>query len=252
MDKEDRTLRKILIDFVASLFLVENKVYRSLKALLFAPARLPLCYIKGNTIRYVRPIQFFLLANLIYYLAPQIDTFNSNYKTQMHGLPYSAWIYPKVLSHLEEKGLEEVDFQRQFDRTTSQLAKLIVILLAPMMGFLLWALHAKKRQFYAGDHIAVALYILTFIILVLAVLLPIMLRLAHWLFSGLELTEQIFSGLVIVVITLYVTLAFRGVYQQRPWVATLKGLCFALFFIPFLHLFRFILLLATLGILFNS
>ena len=249
VDKDDRTLRKIVGDFVASLFLVENKLYRSIKALFFAPARLPKTYIEGNTIRYVRPIQFFLLANLIYYLAPQVDTFNTSYKTQMQGLPYSAWVYPRVQNYLAKEGIQEVGFERQFDRISGQAAKLIIILLVPMMGLLLWVLHLKKREFFAGDHIAVALYILTFDILVLAVLLPLILRVIHWVSPGFELTERIFSSFVLAVIALYVTQVLRVVYQQRVFVAAMKAICFSLFFVPFLQIFRFMLLLVTLAIM---
>ena len=89
---EDKSARKWLSTVFADLSMVDGKLFRTLKGLLFSPGRLAKDYAVGRRVKYLKPLNLFLMANLVYFLIPTFDTFTTRLYTQMRGLPYSPLV----------------------------------------------------------------------------------------------------------------------------------------------------------------
>ena len=252
LSDKDRTLLAVLGEFMSSLWNFDNKFYRSLKLLLFKPGELSRLYILGVRQRYLRPVRFFLIANLLYFLFPIFSSLNTAFKTQMNGLVYSDWVRPNIEAFIEKKEVEYEVFEREFNRKSSSIAKLIVIVLAPIFGFMFWMLHLRFRTFYAADFVVLAMYFLTFYILVFLLVFPsIFVRVVHLL--GYEMNhfigERVYGNIMFIGNGIFLAVAFRRIFKQKWWVVILKALVVIILFVPALFLYRFILLNCTLALM---
>src|SRR6185436_8051179 len=58
-----------LVDAVTEIFSVDGKTFRTARQLLFHPGRLTLDYYQGRRVQYLKPIQLFLIVNVILLIA---------------------------------------------------------------------------------------------------------------------------------------------------------------------------------------
>ena len=166
LTEQDRSIKAMIGEWLGSIWNLDNKMVRSLKVLLSQPGELSRLFILGNRKRYIRPIQLFLIVNLIYFLFPMVNSLNTPFKTQMQGLPYSGLLKPKIEKIIVESGMEYAVFEQKFNQTSQNIGNLIVIILAPFFGLLFSLLHFKEKKYFFTDFLAISLYFLTFFILV--------------------------------------------------------------------------------------
>lgn len=252
LTERDRSLSRMLGDFLQGILNFDNKFFRTFKTLVTRPGALTLAYHRGARERFLRPVQLFLIANLLYFIFPVLSSLNVSFKIQMYDLPYSAWVRPKLEGYLADRQLDALEFERKFDRQSPQIAKLIVVILVPLYGLLFRLLYWKRRDYFLTDFFALAFYFLSFYILILLVLIPgsiypLLLRfdLQVTYFWG-EVVYGLFTALVL---GAFLVIAFQRLFGRPLWRHILRSLMVILLFIPFLQFFRFLLLLVTLALL---
>src|SRR5687768_16563949 len=64
----EQTMRHFLRDSLADLASLDGKLLRTLRALIVRPGELTREFMDGRRVLYLRPLQLFLLANLIYFV----------------------------------------------------------------------------------------------------------------------------------------------------------------------------------------
>lgn len=247
INPKDKSLAILVGDFFSALFLLESKFFVSLKMLFIRPATLPRTYISGVTNRYLKPIQFFLIGNLIYFLIPHVDTFDTSYNSQINVLPYSSYVKPIVMNFIEEHGYNEAAFIEEYERTSNQVAKLIVIIIVPLVGLIFYLLHFNRSGFYASDHISVALYFMSFIFMFLMVILPSIIGVLRWMSFSIILSETVFEITAFITLITYSFFLMKGVYKNSGVYSLFKAVIVTITFFPLIQVFRFILLFITLA-----
>src|SRR5687767_9581425 len=70
---EHRRLRHLFGQFFGALTDLDSRVWRSVRALAFQPGRLTRDWFAGRRAYWMSPIALFLLANLLFFLAPAIS-----------------------------------------------------------------------------------------------------------------------------------------------------------------------------------
>jgi len=242
---EDKSVKRWLGELFSSIWMLDGKLFKTLKYLIFRPAQLASDYVAGKRKPYVRPLNIFLIANILYFLSPTFDTFKTTLHSQMTNMPYKAIVEYAVDVKLEKKGLDLEEFTAQYDRKTVEVSKLILIVLAPLLGFLLYALF-RKQGLYLSDSFGLALQYWAFFMLMFIVFLPYLNRLVDALFDYVFLRGEIFISISALVVS-----GFYLFFQLKPWkgekwpwyIAKLLVLLVA--FIPILTGYRFILFWAT-------
>ncbi|QHT66790.1 DUF3667 domain-containing protein [Rhodocytophaga rosea] len=155
--------------YVSSIFQAltstDHKLWRTLKVILMSPGTLSRYYMEGRRIQYLTPVSIFFLANLIYFLIPYFETFNSSLHTQTHLLPHSKIALEMVNEYLEKHQLNEQEFRKMYEAKSTETAKLLLIALVMLTSLPIGLINFRKQPYISG-HITFAFETVTFNLLV--------------------------------------------------------------------------------------
>jgi hypothetical protein len=158
---------------LGGLFNLDGRLWRTLRSLVFAPGRLAVDYCRGARVRWMRPVQVFLLANVVYFLVqPRIrfNAFPATLELQLERQSYSAWLRPFVEARLAESGLTRAEYAVLFDAAVGDLARSLLILLVPLTALAMHAV-ALGRGRRLIEHVVLATHYVSAQLLVVHVLL---------------------------------------------------------------------------------
>ena len=175
----DLGMKKFLAQTVDIFTHFDSKFIRSSKYLMGYPGFLPKAYITGNRVKYAKPMQVFLLANILFYFTTHILNV-SDYSPyfgdhQYFGLSdhwlfswasgFDNWIITQIDALGEWKmarlHLSKQEFQDTFIENSWIYSKTFVILLIPLYAGVLWLMFRKKFQYF-GAAVIFAIYFLSF------------------------------------------------------------------------------------------
>jgi hypothetical protein len=218
LEPEEQRFRWFLGQVIKALTMADGRFLGSLGRLVFRPGTLDRDWLAGRRRRQLAPLSLFLIANLVYFFHPPLTDFNLSLADQIYQQPYSAVAERMVSARLESRGVELVAYAASYQAEATGLAKLLVILQAPLLALALLALHPRRRLYFV-DHLAVSLHFWAFLLfLVMAV--PLGLGLVYRL-TGLgsqAFLQLSLGGLVL----LYAWQQLRVAYGQPGWLALAK------------------------------
>jgi hypothetical protein len=216
------------------------------------PGRLSKDYIQGIRQRYMKPIPMFFVGNLIYFLFPLFETFNTSFHSQMRLQDYSDYIRPIAAEKMRKENLTEVQLADLYNAKTGPLSKLMLILFVPAYALVFGVLHMRKGHFFA-DHLTLGLEFMSYILFYNTIVLS-------FLMAGIGAIVQFFGGdvtwltnewtllmPVIIVSIMYFLIRAERTFYGEKWVwAVVKAV---LFFgvLPFILVgYRLLLFFATM------
>ena len=244
---KDRSILVWIENFVSGLWLLDGKVIRSFRYLLFKPGTYASDIYQGIRKRYLTPMQLFLIANLIYFLLPSFVTFKTTLDSQRNNLPYSRFVRDYIDVIISKSGEVYEVFDLTFNTQAVSLSKILIILMAPMFGAVVWVLYLRRKEFYLTDFFNLGLQFMAFFILAFEVLFFGLFWLLIWIFQPtFQITDQHLGVIAMVMTGLYLFFQLKGVFTEKGIWRILKVpvLIFSLIFL--VAVYRFILLFATL------
>lgn len=240
----DRRLGHLLWQGFEAATDLDGRFWRSLRALVLSPGRLSRDYLDGRRKYWMAPMALFLLANVIYFVAPptltDFDLPLSDQMGQPHATLTQSWVDKRVAARdrvarerwqalpadqrrAAVQGYTVADYAREYRAQSGNVGKALIILHVPFLALGL-ALLFWRRRLYFAEHLVVACHLFTFLLLfVPAVMLP-----TEWLAvrtgvaSGGFFQTAAMGSLVLV--GLYFSLGVRRVYTPPPWVWLLAPL----------------------------
>ena len=249
---KDSSLKHLVADFLGSLFNFDNKLFHTLRLLLTKPGELTRLYKIGVRRKYLKPIQVYLIANLIYFLFPIVDSLNTTLFTQMNGLPYSRMVKPAIEQKISKSGLELDAFQAVYNKQSKEVGKLIVIIIVPLLGILFQLLYWRQAQMTFVDHMILSFNFVSLLIFGAFLVFPwILFQVVRW--AGLAFGNVIYEGVISIYLLIFILVflgeAFRRLVGGKRWAHYLKALIVVFFIIPILMIYRFVLLWVTLALI---
>jgi len=242
---EELTLRAQLAQLVGGLFSVDGKFLRSFGALL-RPGFLAVEYCRGSRMRWMRPVQLFLVANLCYFLLQPLtdfNTFNSTLRLQLERQHYSAALRPVVDARVAELGITFEQYAEGFDRTASGLARSLVLLLVPAIALVMRLVAWRGRRNYV-EHLVMAAHYLSYTLVVLYCgVFGLLTAVQH--VSGIYLSEQHSGYLALAVLFAWLAPAWRRFHGVPLWRACLAALVVAYAHMPLVISYRYLLFWVT-------
>lgn len=263
----DRTLLHFFSQLFEAFTFIDNKFFRTLRLLFTKPGFLSKEYIEGRTVRYLKPLSVFLIANLFYFLFPSIDVFNSHLISQIVGQPYSESIYSTYQHIAEEKGYEasplyvdeygflntiiDKDFAAIYNQKASSISKTTIFVLVFAFSLITLLLNFYKKKYYY-EHLTVALHFISFILfatLLFGYIIAMIITIAR--LAGFNVGDRFFNSEwvmvpVILLIVYYIAITMKRVYNDKMWLAIPKGLIAVIGFIFSIILYRYILFHLTI------
>lgn len=256
-----------IIHFIEDFTHYDGAFWKTIKYLLFRPARLTIEYLQGYRQRYVPPVKLYIFISFACFLiiagmlsASDDEAINNtpvpqNNSTEVFGvtvdgIKYTSvkqldsvqetlpdekkmnfldyWVTKKQIKRGKEIGTVDTTDTRFLAKVVSLLPKVLFIYM-PVFAFWLWLFHGKKR-WYFFEHGIFTLHYFSFLLLIYTI------EIVTESFVGLFIREEVTStmsqilGLTVSVYAFfYFFRAHRKMYGETWIISSLKSL--ALFFI---------------------
>ncbi len=228
----------------------DGKLLKSLRAVLLRPGELSKAYMEGRRQFYMRPVNLFVVLNLVYFLVPMFEVFNTSLNSQLQMQPYSAMARNWVDTTLAATGATAEAYAQAFTLRSSSNAKLMLVLLVFILA-LPMALLYRGRTKWASGHVTFAFELMIFNLLALSIMLASVLYAVMGVayLSG-HPTHGVMNDGLISSIAFVLNLYFFFGAGRRFYGCTIPGalwravVAFPLFFIG-LTTYRFLLFMVT-------
>jgi hypothetical protein len=129
IEPRDLSVRHYLEDIFNAFTSLDGKVWRTIRLVAQVPGGLSRAYMEGRRSPYLKPVSIFFLANVIYFLLPFFETFNSRLETQLSGRPHSRIANRLVDDYIWEKNITMPVFRERYEARSTENAKLLLIVL---------------------------------------------------------------------------------------------------------------------------
>lgn len=247
LQREDRSFRSFMTNFLA---ISDNKFLRTLLLVIRKPGFLSKEYAEGRRVNYVRPLQLFFVLNLIYFLFPLLQLFNTSLRTQMYLRTHSALVREMVYSKIGHDRLSLTGYELMYNQKSTSLAKLLIIVFVVVASLPMMVIYRKKNRYFT-DHVALAVELTSFNLamnaLFLSLFLMVVNKLLYWTHSGWEKYLDDFTLTIIFVLTntYFLFKAGRTFYAQKGKILIVKVVLGMLGLFIALEAYRLILFLIT-------
>jgi hypothetical protein len=252
-DHRDLTLAGFLKTAAESLINVDSRLLASFRTLLRQPGRLTGTYVRGRRREFLSPIQVFLIANLLFFLAAGagLPVISLTTPLDVHlNASYAPLIEPAFEGALArrniQRGTERAElFRIRFDSVAEQHGRTMVIIFAPLFALALALLRFRRGE-PAGQHLAFSLHYLAFcMLLFIAVTIGVMI--GRGLAPGRFTSESpLIPIAALSAMAIYLYHAFQRGYGSGRAGALLQAVLVAVLFLPLLQLFRMLLFFVVL------
>jgi hypothetical protein len=258
IEAADRRLAHLLGQFFTALTDLDSRFWRTLRALFLQPGRLSRDYLDGRRQHWVPPMTVFLLATLVYFVAPGLTDFQLPFSAQVGGPVvvemiesdggvlepdrreqllrrtgqlHSPWTDPLTQARVAERDARArerdpprrytmADYARAYDARVAEVSKLLVVMHLPLIAAGLALLYWRRRMFFA-EHFVVATHVFAFLLLTIQLITPIAM-IAATLF-GVARFPAPAKLILALLVALHVGWGLKRVYGGRWWSAMLYG-----------------------------
>jgi hypothetical protein len=233
----EHSLRHFFLDNLREILKLDGHLVRSLRALTLQPGRLTREYMAGRRVRFLRPVELFLMANLVYFVVQPFTNY-SGYNTSLVGQTraqfYSepAGIERLVTRRVEARDVPFEVYESRFDAKSEVYARTLLLLMVPMFALVALLLQGRRRPLV--EHLVFATHYYAWELLVVGSLFLLLYSWAFWpavaALEGLGVdliaaAATPLGGLVWLFLTelptvplqlAYLAFAFRGAYGSAP------------------------------------
>lgn len=254
IEAKERKFRAVVSNVLMATSIVDNKFLKSLWLTLKRPGFLSREYADGRRVMYMRPLQMFFILNLIYFLFPVLQMFNSSLNTQRKFLPHSKIARVFVDEKIKSEGINLLGFELMYNEKTTSLAKLLIVLFVVIASAPLSLIFWKRNRYYA-DHIALSVELTSFNLAVNAIGLSVVFwlvnKLFHWGHVGWgSYLNDLTLTIIFVITNLYFLFrASRTFYNQKGKRLIFKVVLGIVGLFLALEVYRFMLFFITMAAL---
>ena len=254
------TLRAFATEAFETFSNADSTLWRTIRTLLRQPGELTRAYMEGRRIPYMRPLQLFLIVNVLYFVWAAWAgerVFTTRLSGHLQNSNYGETARSMIIDKLELRGVPRDSANRvanryaeKFDIAAEVQAKTLIITMVPMFAAMV-ALVGVRRRRPALQHLVFALHAYTAMLLFAivqryAVAWPTfrMHQLAHGTGDPEHadaLANSVVGLAMVTAMGIYSAIAIRRAYGDRWPMAALKGavLAWSMFFV--LAAYRFLL-----------
>jgi len=252
IEPKERKIQSVIGHLLVASTIVDNKFLKSLWYTVTKPGFLSREYVDGRRVMYMRPLQMFFILNLIYFLFPVLQMFNSSLYTQLHVLPHSKLAQRIVVQMLKKDSMTMTGFELMYNEKTTSLAKLLVVVFVLLASLPLSLIFRKKNRYFT-DHVAFSVELTSFNLAVNAIALSVIfafinmiLRITHTSSYGTYLNDLTLTIIFVSTNLYFIFYAARTFYSQRGKRLILKAFAGILGLFVALEVYRFFLFFITI------
>lgn len=219
------SLRDFLRHGVSGLLHVDGITLRSVRDLLLQPGKLTADFLAGHRVRYVQPVQLYLLAAALFFLLNSYHPFlvadlaHRQVRSSLGIMSTGGPIEPEQLRQLAARGISPALFAERFRRAAAGLMPLFLLAAVVLFALAIAAFHPRSPRPVLGAAIFALHWTAFYLLLMMVERTP----------GGPPGSRPLVSGLLSAVALVHLVAALRRVYHQAWAWTVLKGL--GLFFV---------------------
>lgn len=251
----ERSFLNFLDGLLNAFTFLDGKFIKSLTLLITRPGQLSRNIADGLRVPYMKMVSLFFVANFFYFLFPVFDSYNSSLYTQLNSLGnHSIEAKAIVKEKLEKDKIDIKDFQRDYQSQSTNLSKLLIVLLVFAFTFFLMVVNYNKR-IYFFDHLLFSLEFNSFMLIINSVLLPnlfvLIIKLGKTVGMDWDvlLTDNFFSIISVITIAYFLLRGQLLFYKQKWFWAIPKIILLAYLLQLSVDLYRMMLFYVTMWFL---
>ena len=251
IDQKDRRLVYFLGELVNAITFADSKLWKSLILIVRKPGFVSYEYVKGVRKPYMRPLSLFFLANLLYFLFPIFNTFNTTlyHQTKSFSFLHSEEASRMVANQVEAMDISYEEFETRYNAKTTELSKMLLIVMVFLVAAMFSIIHIGSAKKLLADHLTIALELMIYILVACMQIFGLLLIGFKIIGLGFTNSETFSSLSVIFLIGFFVYNAERNFYgfeKKRRWFNTIAVL---VSFIISMFLYRAFLFFVTFWML---
>jgi hypothetical protein len=251
VEKYERSIRFFLDSVFNAFTFIEGKFWRTLKTVLTQPGAYTKHFMEGVRQRYMKPIAFFFVGNVIFFLFPFFgNTFSTLLVHQKTQTGYGAIVQRAVEQQLEKKSMTYEEFEKAYNAQSFNTTKTILVLIIPIFAFFVFLVNFSRTGYFS-DHLLLSAEFMSFLIFVdmivlPLIILPVFLLLKNGFGFEISLGDRVMMPIITTTLMYFLIAAEKRLYDLNWWRAIGKGtLLFGFFFVS-LQTYRFTLFFVTI------
>jgi hypothetical protein len=198
---EERSLPVFFKRIFRTVPILDNKFTRTIRLMLTNPGFVARNYIEGRRIPFVDPLAIFLVINLLYFLFPTVQNFNSPLRTQMHFLMHAEVATEMVEARLSEDGTSIENFNVRYDLHAANVAKIMLVGFVLILTVPFWMVNYSSHLFFR-DHLIVSMEFSSASVLLNSLAIPWTWVLIHSFFSEASSEPKVVSDNIYLSVTM--------------------------------------------------
>lgn len=225
LDRHDYALGHFLEHTVDAFTHFDFKVPQALWSLLRHPGRMTADVLAGRRVKWAKPLQVFLIANLLYYAlasALHLRTFQTTLEGFAH-TPYRNFVHAWSAAQAARLSLTEAAYAAKFAALSHSLSKSLVIFFVPVLALVLALLQRRSRRYFL-EHVTVAIHFVSLLLLLLPIPMPLMYALIKGGMLAGANGDGVYTLCLSVLLGFYAAVFFRPVYGVSKGLAFWQGL----------------------------
>ncbi|GAB4231861.1 MAG: hypothetical protein Tsb0034_04380 [Ekhidna sp.] len=243
--EEDRKLKHFFSEFINALTFADTKLWRTLRTMVLRPGAFSKDFVEGKRVTYMKPLAIFFLANLLYFVFPIMDTFNTKLQYQSKSFAHSELVVRWVENEVGKREIGYEAYEAKYNAKTAELSKMLLIIICPFIALFFSIIHVgSNRQFYV-DHLTVSLEMMAFILLFCVQLPGILLLLMKPLGLGFLLSDQYITSIILIILGYFFWSVEQNFYEFKGFRMVLNVLLCISGVAVTVYLYRAILFFVT-------
>lgn len=242
-DKKQLSVKHFVEETFEGIVHFDNKFFRTIKILFAKPGQLSLDYVEGRRGRYMKPIQFFLVINLLFFVL----MIGNPYSLGLYNyITYPPFIHFDTVNIFRDKvahmGVTQGTYIYIFNERMRSESKELIFVFIPLYAMLCWLLFVAHKRLVV-EHLVFATHFVAFV-LCWTFLENYLVSIPFYLITKIDYSEDfdnatsLLTGLVT---ASYFAIASRRFYKTRITWSIATGLIVGLSFFSFIQVYRMVL-----------
>ena len=225
----------------------DNKFLRTLRTLIARPGKLSLDYCKGIRVVYMRPMAFFLLSNIFFFLLVlRINTFSIPLYNYITFTPFTYFHTGEHLAKkLKKNSITYKEYENVFNEKMKSNSKVFIVLFIPFIGILSGLVFISRKR-KMGEHLVFATHFMSFVLYLLLTSSLV----TYTLFSIIVVgySDATLTLITMLLISFYSFFSIRRFYSTGLIRSIASAILIAFLFLSFTQIYRVLLFFKILYI----
>lgn len=168
-DQKQLSIRLIITETIDGFIHFDNKFFVTFKTLMTRPGQLSIDYTEGRRLKYMHPVQFFFVANLLFFFFTISNIYYLPLQDYLTHRPFIKYNTELVVQHkLIKTNLSMPEYEQLFNDRIAYNSKEFIFAFVPFYGVLCMLMFFWIKRFFL-EHLVFATHFMSFVLLLVLV-----------------------------------------------------------------------------------